>query len=446
MKSLPIFRRNFAHGVHPDDHTEQTVHLSIQRIPFYSHYILPLGQHLGAPACAIVKIGERIQRGQLIAKPGAFVSTSLHSPITGWVRAIAPRHYPGGKLQLAIEIEADPYATQRFESKPAIDWESLSNEEFINHVQQAGIVGLGGAAFPSHVKYSVPENIHIKHLVVNGAECEPYLTNDHRLMLERPETVLQGVEIIRNKIGAELATIGVESNKANAIKILKSHIKPYPKIKVVALRVKYPQGAEKMLIKSLFGIEVPAGRLPRDIGITVNNVGTVVAVADYFLTGMPLIERIVTVSGPGISKPANLIVPLGTPIREVLRFCGGLKETTREVIMGGPMMGMPLSSLDVPILKGSSGILAFTTTETGKPEEYPCIRCGRCVEACPHFLNPSHLAKLAKVRWYEQMAKHNAMDCVECGACTFSCPSGIPIVHLIKVGKTEIRKAKIKYT
>ncbi|HHB92481.1 MAG TPA: electron transport complex subunit RsxC [Thioploca sp.] len=446
MKYLPIFRRNFSHGVHPGDHTEQTVHLSIQRIPFYSHYILPLGQHLGAPARAIVKIGERVQRGQLIAKPGAFVSTSLHSPITGWVRAIAPRRYPGGKLQLAIEIEADPYATQRFESKPAINWKNLSNEEFINHVQQAGIVGLGGAAFPSHVKYSVPENIHIKHLVINGAECEPYLTNDHRLMLERPETVLQGVEIIRDKIGAELATIGVESNKANAIKVLNAHIKPYPKIKVVALQVKYPQGAEKMLIKSLFGIEVPAGRLPRDVGITVNNVGTVVAIADYFLTGMPLIERIVTVSGPGISQPANLIVPLGTPIREVLRFCGGLKETTREVIMGGPMMGIPLSSLDVPILKGSSGILAFTATETSKPEEYSCIRCGRCVEACPHFLNPSHLAKLAKVGLYEQMAKYNAMDCVECGACTFSCPSGIPIVHLIKVGKAEIRKEKIKYT
>ncbi len=170
------------------------------------------------------------------------------------------------------------------------------------------------------------------------------------------------------------------------------------------------------------------------------------AVADYFMTGMPLIERIITVSGPGISQPANLIVPLGTPIRELLRFCGGLKETTREVIMGGPMMGIPLSSLDVPILKGSSGILAFTVTETGKPQEYSCIRCGRCVEACPHFLNPSHLAKLAKVRWYDQMAKHNAMDCVECGACTFSCPSGIPIVHLIKIGKTEIRKAKNKYT
>jgi len=255
--------------------------------------------------------------------------------------------------------------------------------------------------------------------VINGAECEPYLTNDHRLMLERPDTV--------------------------AIDILQKQVKhqQYQHIDIIPLRVKYPQGAEKMLIQSIFGVEVPTGQLPRDIGVTVNNVGTIVAIADYFETGMPLIERIVTVSGPGVEHPANLIVPLGTPVREVLRFCGGLKQTTREVIMGGPMMGTPIASLDVPILKGSSGILAFTAAQTSKPKEYPCIHCGRCVEACPHFLNPSRLARLAKVSEYEEMAEYYAMDCVECGACTFSCPSGIPIVQLIKVGKMEIRKAKV---
>lgn len=444
MIPLPIFKRSFAHGVHPEEHTEQTEHLPIQRVPFVNRYVLPLGQHLGAPARSIVKVGERVQRGQLIAEHGAFVSTTLHSPVTGRIRAIAPHRYPGGELQPAIEIEADPYATQRLESKPSIDWKSLSSKEFINHVQQAGIVGMGGAAFPSHVKYALPDGMYTKHLVINGAECEPYLTNDHRLMLERPDTVLQGVEIVRQKLGAEQATIGVEMNKADAIAILQKRIKQqqYQQIVVVPLRVKYPQGAEKMLIKSLFGVEVPAGQLPRDVGVTVNNVGTIVAIADYFDTGMPLIERIVTVSGPGVEQPANLIIPLGTQVREVLRFCGGLKETTREVIMGGPMMGKPIASLDVPILKGSSGILAFTAAETGKPKEYPCIRCGRCVEACPHFLNPSRLARLAKVGWYEEMAQYQAMDCVECGACTFSCPSGIPIVQLIKVGKMEIRKAK----
>jgi len=444
MNPLQIFNRSFAHGVHPDEHSEQTAHLPIQRVPFVSRYVLPLGQHLGAPARAIVKVGDRVQRGQLIAEPGAFVSTTLHSPVTGWVRAIEPRRHPGGQLQPAIEIEADPYATQRLESKPAIDWMALSTEEFINHVQKAGIVGMGGAAFPSHVKYALPDGMQIKHLVINGAECEPYLTNDHRLMLERPDTLLRGIEIVRQKLGAAQATIGVELNKTDAINTLQKHIdqQQIKNIRVVPLRVKYPQGAEKMMIKALFNIEIPPGQLPRDVGVTVNNVSTIVAIADYFETGMPLIERIVTVSGPGIEQPANLMVPLGTPAREVLRFCGGLKETTRSVIMGGPMMGMPIASLDVPILKGSSGILAFTDEETGKPKEYSCIRCGRCVEACPHFLNPSRLARLSKKRRYTEMTDYNLMDCVECGACTFSCPSGIPIVQLIKVAKTEIRRVK----
>ncbi len=447
MNPLPAFQRRFAHGIHPDELTEQTAHLPIQRVPFVNRYILPLGQHLGAPARPVVKVGERVQRGQRLAEPGAFVSTTLHSPVTGWVRAVsAPRRYPGGKLQPAIEVEADSYATQRLEAKPAIDWTSLSTEEFIEHIQQAGIVGLGGAAFPSHVKYALPDGMQTDHLVVNGAECEPYLTNDHRLMLERPDTVLEGVEIVRQKLGAKQATIGVELNKADAIAVLQERIAQhqYQHIQVAPLRVKYPQGAEKMLIKSLFGIEIPAGQLPRDVGMTVNNVGTIVAIADYFATGMPLIERIVTVSGPGVEQAANLIVPLGTPVREVLRFCGGLKQTTREVIMGGPMMGTPIASLDVPIIKGSSGILAFTATQTSRPEEYNCIHCGRCVESCPHFLNPSRLARLAKVRWYEEMTNYNALDCIECGACTFSCPSNIPIVQLIRVGKTEIRKLKAK--
>ncbi|MCK5716185.1 MAG: electron transport complex subunit RsxC, partial [Thiomargarita sp.] len=372
------FKRSFAHGVHPDGHTEQTEQLPIQRVPFVKYYILPLGQHLGAPARPTIKIGERVQRGQQIAKAGAFVSTNLHSPVTGWVRAVEPRRHPNGKLQAAIEIEADPYATQRVESKPSIDWKALSANEFINHVQNAGIVGMGGAAFPSHVKYAVPDGMHIKHLIINGAECEPYLTNDHRLMLERPDTLLQGIEIVRQKLGAEQATIGVELNKADAIALLQKRITQlkYKHIQVSPLRVKYPQGAEKMLIKSLFDLEIPAGQLPRDVGITVNNVGTIVAIADYFEKGIPLVERIVTVSGPGVEHPANLIVPLGTPVREVLRFCGGLKDSTCEVIMGGPMMGAPIASLDVPILKGSSGILAFTATETSKPKEYSCIRCG----------------------------------------------------------------------
>ncbi len=443
MGFLFSLRHSFEHGVHPAHHKEQTYDLPIQRVPFVDHYVMPLGQHIGAPAKPVVKTGQRVQRGELIAEAGAFVSTALHSPVTGTVTAIEPRRYIDGSFKPAIAIKADPYATQQLPPRPPLDWEAMSMEQFIGAVQQAGIVGMGGAAFPSHVKYAIPEGQQINELLINGAECEPYLTNDHRLMMERPEAVLRGSEIVRRKLGAKRATIGVEKNKPEAIEALKRHITDDMAIEVVALEVKYPQGAEKMLIKAVYDLEVPAGELPRDVGVAVNNVGTIVAIADYFDSGMPLIERIVTVSGPGIAEAANLIVPIGTPIREVLRFCGGLKETTREVIMGGPMMGSPVADLEAPILKGCSGILAFTAQETGRPKEYPCIRCGRCLEACPYFLNPSRLARLGKARLYEQMRdEYNLLDCVECGACTFACPSHIPIVQHIRAAKDDLRQHK----
>ncbi len=261
-------------------------------------------------------------------------------------------------------------------------------------------------------------------------------------MIEKPDELISGAEIIRQKLGAEETVIGVEVNKPDAIRILNEQIKPEQPIRVVPLEVKYPQGAEKMLIKSVFGREVPAGQLPRDVEVNVNNVSTVVAIADYFNKAMPLIERIVTVSGPGVTYPANLIVPLGTPVREVLRFCGGLKDETKEAVMGGPMMGKPISSLDAPVVKGSSGILALTEDEIVRKREYPCIRCGRCVDACPYFLNPARLARLSRARMYEEMTRYHVMDCVECGCCTFACPSGIPIVQLIRTGKDHIRRAK----
>lgn len=442
MGLLFSLHRSFSHGVHPEHHKEQTADLPIQRVPFCKRYVMPLGQHIGAPARPVVAAGQRVQRGQMIAEPAAFVSTALHSPVTGTVRDIGPHRYIDGNFRPAIEIEADPYATQQLPNLSPSDWQSLDIEQFIDQVQRAGIVGMGGAAFPSHVKYAIPEGQQIENLLINGAECEPFLTNDHRLMMERPEAVIHGTEIVRQKLGARHATIGVEKNKPESIEALQRHIGARP-IEIIALEVKYPQGAEKMLIKAVYDIEVAAGELPRDVGVAVNNVGTIVAIADYFDTGMPLIERIVTVSGPGVSEPANLIVPLGTPIRDVLQFCGGLSESTREVIMGGPMMGTAIADLDAPILKGSSGILAFTSNETGRPPEYPCIRCGRCLEACPYFLNPSRLAKLGKARLFDEMKeKFHVMDCVECGACTFACPSNIPIVQLIRTAKDNLRQKK----
>ena len=442
MKPFRQLRRNFEHGVHPAHHKEQTADLPIQRVPFVKDYVMPLGQHIGVPCKPAVAVGERVLRGQLIAEPGGFVSAALHSPVTGTIREIGDFRGGDGRFAPAIAIEADAFATQQVNAGAALDWQSLSLEDFIEAVQMAGIVGMGGAAFPSHVKLSVPDGVRIRHLLVNGAECEPYLTNDHRLMVERPEALLEGAEIVRRKLGADDIIIGVEANKPDAIEIIRQHIRPDDPVRVVALKVKYPQGAEKMMIKSVFDTEVPAGQLPRDVEVNVNYVGTIVAIADYFLRGMPLIERVVTVAGPGVTYPANLIVPLGTPLRDVVRFCGGLKGKTREIILGGPMMGRPVASLDVPILKGSSGVLVFTDTETARRKEYPCIRCGRCLEACPYFLNPSRFARLARARMFDEMKALHVFDCVECGSCTFACPSNIPIVQLIRTAKDDLTHRK----
>ncbi|MHC4513952.1 MAG: electron transport complex subunit RsxC [Planctomycetota bacterium] len=437
---------SFPNGVHPDENKERTENLPIERMPFVDTYVLPLGQHIGAPAKPIVKVGEHVVRGQMVAEPGGFVSTSYHSPVTGKVVAIADRRHPIGNLVPAIEIKADPFATQRFEPQPAIDWRALEQKEFVAHVQRSGMVGLGGAAFPSHVKYAVPDGIHIDRFILNGCECEPYLTCDHRLMAEQPLAVLRGTEMVATRLGAKGSNIGVEANKPDAVEALRAAIRnghaiDHP-IEVNPLQVKYPQGAEKMLIKAIFDVEVPPGKFPLDVGMVVNNVGTMAAIADYFDTGLPLIERVVTVSGPGVKKAANLMVPIGTPIREVLRYCGGLTDDTREVIMGGPMMGFAVADLDAPILKGTSGILAFTEAEAKKPSEHTCIRCARCLEACPVFLNPARLGKLSRHgRFQEALEDYHLMDCMECGACSFACPSGIPLVQLFRVAKSALAKS-----
>ncbi|HEX9733469.1 MAG TPA: electron transport complex subunit RsxC [Thermoanaerobaculia bacterium] len=445
---IGAFARTFRHGIHPAGHKEATEHLPVERMPFVDRYVMPLGQSAGAPSRPVVRAGERVRRGQVIAAPAAFVSSTLHSPVGGTVVGRGPGHHPSGQLVDALEIEADPYDSQRLPAGEAIPWRELTDDEFVTHVQHAGLVGMGGAAFPSHVKYKLPAGKRVRRLIANGCECEPFLTADHRTMVERAADVLRGLEILGRRLGAEEAAIGVELNKADAIAALEREIaaRPLPglPVRVVPLKVKYPQGAEKMLIDAVYGLEVPAGGLPIDVGCLVNNVGTLASLADWFDRGWPLIERVVTVAGPGVARPANLLVPVGTPVRAVLDHCGGLSAETREVVMGGPMMGMPLASLDVPVLKGTSGLLAFTEVETRLPAEYTCIRCGRCVEACPQFLNPSRLARLARAGRWEEMERYFALDCVECGSCSFSCPSGIPIVQLIRVGKAKLREQRAK--
>ncbi len=427
----------FHHGVHPPENKHWTSGLSIERMPFVDELTLPLSQHIGAPAKAIVTVGQDVKRGEQIAAPGGFVSTSHHAPVTGRVVAIEPRLHPNGKMMQSIVIRTDPYSSQRQPEDPNANGDLT---DAVKRVQQAGLVGLGGAAFPSHVKLSVPDGKHVDTIVINGCECEPFLTCDHRIMVERPEAVVRGTEILVELAGASRGVIGVELNKPDAIAALKSVSSTVVEIKGV--QVKYPQGAEKMLIQSIFGKQVPAGGLPLDLHMVVNNVGTAASLADFFDRGLPLVERVVTVTGAGIARPRNLMVPLGTPVSAVLEYCGGLTDGARQVILGGPMMGMSQKSLEIPTLKGTSGILCLDQPAIADHQEYPCIRCGRCLEACPMFLNPARLARMARNDRAELLEENNLMHCFECASCSFVCPSRIPLVQWMRMGKAMVRAAK----
>jgi electron transport complex protein RnfC len=426
--------------VHPPERKEATRSLAIEQMPFVPEYVLPLSQHIGAPSKAVVVAGQRVRRGEPIAEPTSFMSTALHAPVTGRVRSVELRLHPSGKMMPAVVIETDPFDSQRLPEAAPVDAATLSVAEMVARVQRGGLVGLGGAAFPTHVKFQLPEGRRVHSVLINGCECEPYLTCDHRVMVERPEAALRGAEIIMAFVEADRGYVGIEDNKPDAIAALRA-LAP-PSIEVIPLRVKYPQGAEKLLIEAIFGEQVPVGGLPLDIGILVNNVGTTVALADLFDRGEPLIDRVVTVTGPAVARPRNLRVPIGTPLAAVIEHCGGLRSSVRQVVLGGPMMGFPQKSLDVPILKGSSGVLCLDQAATVPLEEYPCIRCGRCVEACPIFLNPTRLAQLIRAERVEELESYHLPSCFECGACSFVCPSRIPLVQWMRVGKAMLRNAK----
>jgi electron transport complex protein RnfC len=406
-------------------------------MPFVREYVLPLSQHIGAPSKPVVEAGQRVQRGQMIAEPGGFVSVALHAPVTGRVSAVELRLHPNGKMMPAVVIEADPFDSQRLPEAPPVELASPTPSEMVERVQRGGLVGLGGAAFPSHVKFNLPEGKKIRVVLINGCECEPYLTCDHRVMLERPETVVRGTQIIMATVATERGTIGVEANKLDAVAALRAAAPP--NIEVVALQVKYPQGAEKMLIDAIFGEKVPTGGLPLDIEILVNNVGTTVALADLFDRGQPLIERVVTVTGPAVRRPRNLLVPLGTPLAAVIEHCGGLRSSVCQVVLGGPMMGMAQKSLEVPVLKGCSGVLCLDRATAVTQRELPCIRCGRCLEACPMFLNPARLTQLIRAEHVEELESHHLTSCFECASCSFACPSRIPLVQWLRMGKAMLR-------
>lgn len=411
-----------------------------------STVVIPLQQHIGAPCEPLegIEVGAQVKMGQKIADSSGFVAAPIHASVSGTIKAIGPYNHPLGRPVQAITIESDGADKWDEQLKPAGNLEDLSVDEIRKLVREAGIVGLGGATFPAHVKLSPPPEKKIDIVVINGAECEPYLTADHRLMLEKPEEIVFGLKVMIKALNAEKGVIGVEDNKSDAIAVLEQLIADDDQISVAKLHTKYPQGAEKMLIQVTTGRKVPSGGLPLDVGIVNHNVGTAVAISRAIKEGKPLIERVVTVTGSGINQPANLLVRVGTLVSEVIDHCGGLKDDTLKLIIGGPMMGLAQPDANLPVIKGTSGILALTAEDVYLADRAPCIRCAKCVDACPVSLMPTMIAQAAEHELFARAEKLHALDCFECGCCSYVCPSKIPLTQLIRIAKAEITKAKKK--
>ncbi len=434
-------KRSFRHGVHPPQN-KQAAAIPIRRLAFPARLVVHLDQFIGRPAMACVRKGQEVVRGQPIAQAMGFMSVPIHAPATGVVRDVRLMPSVRGKPSMAVVIDVHEASSQRVRwARPPNDLEGLSRKDLIAAIQRTGLTGLGGAAFPTHVKYAPPSDDAPDPdlLVVNGAECEPWLSADHRIMLERPEDLLRGLRLAMRAAGAQRAIIGIEDNKRDAAEALRRHIGAQDPVRVELVETKYPQGAEKMLIHALTGRKVPAGGLPREVGVVVSNAGTLAALGRLLPRGEGLVERVVTVAGPGVEHPGNYIVPIGTPVSHILSEAG-LKLEDAEIIMGGPMMGMDVPDPQLPLPMGASGILVRAAS--GRERRiWPCIRCARCVDACPMFLNPSMLGLLAAARRYEEMAQdHNLFDCFECGCCAYVCPSNIPLVQHFRIAKAINRE------
>lgn len=406
--------------------------------------VIPLQQHIGAPCepLAGIEIGARVKMGRKLADCSGYVSAPVHASVSGVIKAIGPYNHPLGRPVQAITIESDGEDAWDEQVVPAGDLENLSADDIRKLVREAGIVGLGGATFPAHVKLSPPPEKKIDTVVINGAECEPYLTADHRLMLEKPDEIIFGLQAMLKALSAREGIIGIEDNKSDALQVIEQAAAGAGNIRVVKLHTKYPQGAEKMLIQVTTGRKVPAGGLPLDVGIVNHNVGTAIAITDAIREGKPLIERVVTVTGAGIIRPANLLVRIGALVSDVIEACGGLHEGTRKLIIGGPMMGLAQPHADLPVIKGTSGILALTDEDVYLAESAPCIRCAKCVDACPLTLMPTMIALAAEYNLFGQAKKLHALDCFECGCCSYVCPSKIPLTQWIRIAKAEITKAQ----
>jgi electron transport complex protein RnfC len=428
----------FRGGIHPPHFKEQTEKSSIEAGLLPKEVVIPLHQHIGAPCEPTVKAGDKVKVGQKIGDTKAFVSAPIHSSVSGVVLKITNKNSPTGAKVKSIIIQSDGKQEVYEDVKPKGDIGSLGKDELLKIIREAGITGMGGAGFPTHVKLSPPEDKKIDIVIINGAECEPYLTSDHRMMIEHPDKVVMGTKAVMKVLGVENGVIGIENNKPDALKIMKDAVKNDKSIKVVELRTKYPQGGEKSLIYAVTKREVPSGGLPMDVGAVVQNVGTVSAISDAITTGMPLVERVVAVTGSGIKKPKNLLVKIGTKFEDVINQCGGYTEDLGKIINGGPMMGIAQHTDQVPVIKGTSGILLLNEKDSEKPEPSNCIRCGKCVDICPSGLMPLMISRNSLLRKFDEAEAYNAMDCIECGSCSFICPSKRPLVDAIRVAKQEI--------
>ncbi len=435
--SLKTFSRG---GIHPPENKLSSGNI-IQVLPPPEVVIIPVSQHLGAPSKVLVNRGDEVKVGQVIAQSDGFVSTNIHSSVSGKVLKVDKFADSSGYRRMAVQIqvEGDRWVDAIDRSDDLVKNTILPSEDIRKKILEAGIVGLGGATFPTHVKLMIPGGKKAEYLIINGVECEPYLTADHSLMMERSQELMAGIHLMMKGLGVEKAILGIENNKPDAIQKMQKMAEG-TSVRVEGLKVKYPQGGEKQLVHALLKREVPSGGLPIDVGVVVFNVGTVYAAYQAVMKSRPLIDRIVTITGKSMAQPSNFQVRIGTPVSYLVEKAGGLPDDTAKVINGGPMMGKALSSLDVPIVKGSSGIVLINNKEARRKEVQPCIRCTRCVGVCPMGLEPYLLMTLSEKNMFDRMEQEKVMDCIECGSCSYTCPSARPLLDYIRLGKAEVGK------
>jgi electron transport complex protein RnfC len=437
-------RATFRGGIHPDGNKELTSGLKTIAARIPDRVYIPLSQHIGAPCVPLVVTGDEVKKGQKIGMAKGFVSAPIHASVSGTVVGIELIEHPGGSFVPCIIIENDRKEEWDDSIAPHENPAALEPEELRSIILEAGIVGKGGATFPTHVKYAPVEGKSVDTVILNGVECEPYLTTDHRLMLERSEKIVAGLGYIMRSVGCDRGIIAIEENKMDAVAVMEKAAATVENITIVVLREKYPQGSEKQLIYACTGREVPVGGLPLAVGVIVNNVGTASALADAVELGIPFIERNVTVSGPGIRNPANYRVRIGTLFSELIEQSGGYNGEVEKIIAGGPMMGKTVFSDGCPVVKGTSGIVLFTRKEQQTGREYPCVRCAKCIDVCPAFLEPTSLARMAKRKAWEDAEKSDVMSCIECASCVYACPAQIPLIQHIRRAKQAVLAAKAK--